>query len=315
VNDFNTQDEPDRESVPPLVSILIPVHNRLDLTRACVASIFDTASASVPFEILVIDDGSTDGTAGYLDTLGPNVAVIQNETRKSFAEKINLAASVARGEFLCLLNNDTLVTSGWLEKLLAAVRNDPGIAVVGNLHLTPETGLINHAGMVFNAQGFPVHLYRGQPADFRPALVSQEFQTVTAACWLVAKRIFLDLGGFDPVFKNSFEDVDFCLRARQGGYKIFYAADSVIYHHGLSTPGRTDHEQANAEYFQSKWGGSIVPDLDKYYAVLETSSPREASDIEERYSHVEKLSARHPLIASLLRAVIRLATSMAKRLN
>jgi len=168
---------------------------------------------------------------------------------------------------------------------------------------------------VFDTHGDPVHLYRGQPADFRPALISQEFQALTAACWLVKKRIFLELGGFDPVYKNSFEDVDFCLRARQKGHRIFYCADSVIYHHGLSTPGRTDHELANARYFKSRWGASIVPDLDKYYVVPVVPPLRVASDIEQRYSYIQNITSSHPLIASLLRTIVRLATSIAKHLQ
>ena len=197
--------------------------------------------------------------------------------------------------------------------------------------------------MVFNSRGCPLHLYRGQPANFWPALLSQEFQTLTAACWLIAKRTFLELGGFDPVFRNGWEDVDFCLRARQKGYKIFYQAESVIYHHGRSTPGRKDYEKANFEYFQCKWRSAIVPDLDEFYQVrkpepkLEPQSepkpepqpelvsalepvpvtplPEELSHIERRYAEVERLHVRHPLIAGLLRALIRFATSVAKQIN
>ncbi len=306
----NEQPVPD-EAVAPVVSILIPVHNRLDRTRACLESIFANADSSPPFEILVLDDGSTDGTAAYLASLGSRVRMIQYSERKTFAEKINAAAPRARGEFLCLLNNDTLVTAGWLENLMARPRTDPRIAVVGNRHLTPETGLINHGGMVINARLCPVHLYRGQPADFGPALISREFQILTAACWLISKRTFLALGAFDPQFRNGFEDVDFCLRARQKGYKVFYAADSVIYHHGLSTPGRTDHETNNAENFKSKWGAAIFPDIEDFITDL---APGEVLSMKERISYVEKLRIRRPLIAGFLLAVIRLLTSVAKRL-
>jgi len=314
-NNVNAPDARGDDSRPeagrPRVSILIPVHNRLDLTRPCLDSVFATAEPSIPSEIIVIDDDSTDGTAAYLHSLGPRVRTIRNETRKCFADNMNMAAPLARGEYLCLLNNDTLVTAGWLQKLVAAARNDPAIAVVGNRHLTPGTNLIDHAGMVFDSRKRPVHLYRGLPADFRPALFSQEFQCVTAACWLVKKKIFLDLGGFDPEFKNSFEDIDFCLRAGQGGHKIFYVADSVIYHYGQSSPGRKDHETRNAQYFQRKWGAAIAPDLHRYYVL-----PPPAYDLHwiERFSRVEDLEGRRPLAASLLKTVIRAATGLAKRL-
>jgi O-antigen biosynthesis protein len=303
------------EVSPPIVTILIPVHDRLELTSACLDSIFATADPSVPFEIIVVDDGSTDGTDKYLESLGPRVRILQNESRKCFSEKMNMAAPLACGEYLCFLNNDTLVTNGWLKNLLTAARDNPTIGIVGNRHLTPGTDLINHAGMVFDSHGYPMHLYLGQPADFRHALISQEFQILTAACWLLKKRTFLEAGGFDPAFKNGWEDVDFCLRARRDGWKVFYAANSVIYHHGLSTMGRKDHETANAEYFKSRWGASIVPDLDNYYVVPPPPAPRIPSDIETRYSHVKTLQARHPLTASILRAIIRFATGVAKRLN
>jgi GT2 family glycosyltransferase len=312
------------------VSILIPVHNGLAFTRACLESIAATDDVSLVEEILVLDDGSDDGTAEYLDALGGRVRRISSETRQTFAEKINRAAPLARSEYLCLLNNDTTVTPGWLRSLLAAARDDPGAAIIGNRQLVPKTGLIDHAGVVFSSRGFPMHLYRGQPADFWPAQISQEFQVVTAACWLVTKRTFLELGGFDPVFRNGWEDVDFCLRARQKGLRVFYTAESVIYHHVSSTPGRTDHEMANVEYFQCKWAGTIVSDLDKFFFVPKPepkpqppptpspaagAAPAGPSHMEKRYWEVERLHARHPLIASFLRSIIRSATSAAKLLN
>jgi GT2 family glycosyltransferase len=251
-------------SAAPCVSIIIPVHNRLDLTRACLDSVFANADASVPFEVLVVDDCSTDATPEYLASRAPRVRTIRNEERRSFGHSNNRAALLAQGEYLCLLNNDTLVTPGWLTRLVAAVRRDPTIGVVGNRHLTPGTGLINHAGMVFDGQRNPVHLYPGKPADFPAAMVSREFQIVTAACWLVPKSLFLELDGFDADFRNGYEDVDFCLRVRAHGRKVFYAADSVIYHYGQSSPGRTDSEAANALYFRRKWGAHIASDLDDY---------------------------------------------------
>ena len=295
----------------PSVSILVPVHNRLDLTKACLESVFETAEKSVPFEIIVIDDKSVDGTVEYLQSLGARVRTIRNSTRKCFAENVNSAVPLAKGEYLCLLNNDTLVTAGWLQKLLAAARSDPAIAVVGNRHLSPGTNLIDHAGMVFDSRKRPVHLYRGQPADFRPAQFSQEFQCVTAACWLVRKNIFLELGGFDAEFKNGCEDIDFCLRAGRAGHKIFYAADSVIYHYGQSTPGRKDHETSNSRYFEKKWGDSIASDLHHYYVL---PPPAYDAHWSERFARLEDLEHRRPLAASLIKTVIRAATSLARRL-
>lgn len=255
---------PDPASPAPLVSVLIPVCNRVELTQACLGSLFACDDPTIPTEILVIDDASTDGTAAYLDGLGNRIHGLRNGSRHGFGRNMNRAASLARGEFLCLLNNDTEVTQGWLAAMLAAARRDPRIGVVGNRHLTPGSGSINHAGMVFDDEGRPIHLYAGRPADFPPARLSREFQVLTAACWLVPRTLFLELGGFDPAFRNGYEDVDFCLRAREHGRTVFYVGNSVIYHHGLASPGRTDHEEANAAYFREKWRDRIVPDLQAY---------------------------------------------------
>jgi GT2 family glycosyltransferase len=253
-------------SAPPAVSLLIPVHNGLEFTRACLASLFAHADPDIATEILVIDDCSDDGTDAYLRSLGDAIRFVRNDSRGCFGHNINRAAPAAQGEFLLLLNNDTVVTLGWLGHMLSAALRDPLIGVVGNCQLYPGTRTINHAGMAFDAQRHPVHLYAHRPADFSPARVSREFQSVTGACWLVRRTLFLELDGFDPHFRNGWEDVDFCLRVRERGYKVWYAADSVIYHHLGASAGRFDCEAANERYFADKWHGRIVPDLNDYLA-------------------------------------------------
>lgn len=148
-----------------------------------------------------------------------------------------------------------------MRPLLDAALCDLRIGVVGNRHLYPETGTINHAGVAFDDHGRPVHLYPDKPADFPPANVSRDVQAVTGACWLVPRAVFERLGGFDPQFRNGHEDIDFCLRAAEQGYKICYVAESVIYHHIGSSSGRFDNESENERYFSSKWQGRITPDL------------------------------------------------------
>jgi GT2 family glycosyltransferase len=251
-------------SDPPCVSLLIPVHNRIDLTRPCLDSVFAHSDPAIPTEILIVDDCSSDGTADYLDSLGDRVRVLRNATRQCFGYNMNAAAALAGGEYLALLNNDTIVTEGWLARMLAAIRRDASIGVVGNRQLTPGSNRINHAGMVIDEHGRPIHLYPGKPRHFRPATVSREFQVVTGACWLVPRALFLELGGFDPAFRNGCEDVDFCLRVRAHGRKVWYAADSIIYHYGASSPGRTENDAANERYLAEKWHGRITPDLHDY---------------------------------------------------
>jgi hypothetical protein len=246
------------------VSILIAAYNRIELTRACLDSIFAEADPGMTVEVIVTDDCSSDGTDAFLKSLGQEVRVISNGVRRSFGENMNRAAYEARGEYLCLLNNDAVVTPGWLARLLDAARKDPAVGVLGNLHITPATGKIDHAGMVFDREYNALHLYRGMDSSYRPAHLTREFQMVTGACWLVPRTLFLRMDGFDPIFKNGCEDTDFCLRLPLLDRKVLYVGDSVIYHHGASSPGRMDHEEANLNYFYSKWRGRIRPDLDDY---------------------------------------------------
>jgi GT2 family glycosyltransferase len=248
------------------VSILVPVHNRCDLTRACFDSLAAHDDPAVSTELIAIDDCSTDETPEYLHSLGNRVRAVRNDVRQCFGQNMNRAARLARGKYLCLLNNDTYVTPGWLTALVDAAERDPSVGVVGNKHLFPGTGKLNHAGMVFDDNGHPWHLYPGLDPDLPAANVSREFQIVTAACWLVPRELFLALGGFDEQFHNGFEDVDFCLRVRQQHRKVYYCAASTIYHYGQSSPGRTDNDKANWEYFKKKWAGRVVPDMHLYQA-------------------------------------------------
>jgi O-antigen biosynthesis protein len=243
-----------------VVSLIIPVHNRVELTRACLDSVFANTEPSARLEIMIVDDCSTDATASYLTSLGDKVLVIRNEARGSFGANTNKAAEAASGEYLLILNNDTIVTNNWLKPLLKIAETHKDAAVVGNCQLYASSGLINHAGMVFNDRGRPVHLYDGMPADFPAARTSRTLQAVTGACWLVPRKIFHELGGFDPMFRNGYEDVDFCLRAQKHGYTIWYAADSVIYHHVSSSAGRHDHEEKNATLFAARWQRDVIRD-------------------------------------------------------
>lgn len=248
----------------PLISIIIPVHNRLDLTSDCLNSISKWDDRKFDYEIILVDDASTDQTVEWVSKNHPAVRVIKNQERKSFAQNMNIASRLARGEFLCLLNNDTIVLRDWLRPLVEALQTDPNVAVAGNRQITPGTDKINHGGMAFDHGGEPLHIYVNKPRDYPNALDTREFQALTAACWLVPAKIFSQLNGFDENFKNGYEDVDFCLRARQLGLKVLYVGKSVIYHYGQSTPGRKTNDSNNSRYFHQKWRGHLIPDIHRY---------------------------------------------------
>lgn len=289
-------------------------------TNACLESL--SATAHLPIEVLVL-------TKEKRQANNPAILPLRViETTSSFASAMNTGLAHATGEFVCFLDGNAIVMTGWLEKLLTAMQSDGKRAVAGNLHLDPETQQIEHAGFALDTRGRPVPLYRGQPRDFWPALVDQEFQMVSPACWLVRRDIFLAQGGFDTRLGRGWEALDFCLRARAQGYRISYVAESVILLRSDAEQGIYDAQ--TSEVFLAKWGKVLVDDTESFYPrpelpLLSATAPESflpfpsamatPSHIERRYAHVEHLQHRHPLIASILRTVIRGATSLAKSIN
>lgn len=258
------------------VSILIPVHNCVDLTAACLASLRKTLPADgISWEVLVYDDASTDGTPGLLERESSWVKTVRDSARGSFSVNMNRLARDARGRHLVMLNNDTLLRDGWLEELLAVAKQHPEAGIVGNLHVFPEDPdrvspgrcTINHAGVVFDADLHGRHLYEGLPETdpdaSGPAGATREMQAVSAACWLVDAAHWRALGGFDEAYVNGHEDIDACLRTREMGREVWYAGKSVIEHHGSSTPGRFDKIDENHERFIGRWGRTIEADLER----------------------------------------------------
>lgn len=239
----------------PAVSIIIPVFNLLPLTRNCLDALTRTIR-HIPHEILLVDDGSTDGTREFIASLSsPHHRVFLNTTRQGYAANNNLAAREARAPLLVLLNNDTVPRPGWLELLLKARPRIPDIGVLGNVQWSPRTRLYDHMGIVFSPEGEPLHY--GKYFPFRPHQGLTEWGAVTAACWLVSRDDFLALGGFDETFRNGCEDVDFCLRLAAKNRRHFVCNESVIDHFVSSSPDRHDHDLKNRELLKQRWAATL----------------------------------------------------------
>ncbi|MEW6248547.1 MAG: glycosyltransferase [Nitrospirota bacterium] len=234
-------------------SIIIPVWNKVELTRRCLEALATTPDEP-RWEVIIVDNGSTDGTSALLAELGGDVRIIRNDENLGFAKACNQGAKAARGRYLVFLNNDTIPQSGWLEALVREVEEHADVAVVGSKLLYPD-GTIQHAGVAFSHVWFtPYHLYQGCPADLPAVNRRREFQAVTAACMLVRREVFDEVGGFDEGYRNGFEDVDLCLKVRERGWKIVYQPKSVLYHLESQTPGRKAHDADNSRLFLTRWG-------------------------------------------------------------
>jgi GT2 family glycosyltransferase/Flp pilus assembly protein TadD len=234
-------------------SIIIPTWNKVELTSQCLTALA-SSTTDISFEVIVVDNGSTDGTPEFLRSLGGDVQLILNKDNLGFAKACNQGARAARGKYLVFLNNDTIPQPGWLSSLVSEVDFHPEVGIVGSKLLYPD-GMVQHAGVVRDSQHLlPYHIYKSFAGDHPAVNQRREFQIVTAACLLIRRALFERVGGFDEAYVNGFEDADLCLKVREQGHVVVYQPRSVVVHLESQTPGRKAHDKANAARFLDRWG-------------------------------------------------------------
>lgn len=247
-------------------SIVIPVFNKADLTAHCLRTLRATLHGAGDGEVIVVDNGSADHTAAVLQEF-PWVRLIRNETNRGFAVACNQGAAAALGRYVVHLNNDTEAKPGWLAAMIAAA-GEPGVGVVGAKLLFPDNSL-QHAGVYtvplrMGQIGFSAYHYLNEAAP--NALTIRDMQIVTAACMLTERKLFQELGGFDPVFWNGNEDVDFCLRARAAGYRVVYSPAAVLTHfESQSGVQRTRRVSSNLGIMGERWRGKVRYDQNEIH--------------------------------------------------
>jgi O-antigen biosynthesis protein len=269
------------------VSFIIPLFNNLPLTRACVESLQATLPAGLAHEIILVDDGSTDGTREWLATLTPPFRVILNERNLGYAAANNRGAALAHGKFLALLNNDLILTPHWLEPMLGAHRLLLWRAgLVGNIQFDARTGAVDHVGILVDHRGKPEHDRMSPSSWSRFFAPVRRVPAVTAACVLLKRSLWVQLGGFDESYINGCEDVDLCFRARAAGRINAVALRSVVRHHVSASPGRKLHDEENSYRLARRWRRELVaaatePLRDWCFAYLEgvLPEPRDADRV------------------------------------
>ena len=238
----------------PTVSIVIPVFNRVDLTRNCLAAVH--AKTTGNFEIIVVDNASSDGTGEFLrqqEKIGA-IRLITNTVNGGFSRACNQGAEAARSPLVLFLNNDTVVTPGWAEAMIQAASR-PKVGIVGAKLLYADNR-IQHAGIGF-INGIPDHPFRFASPDAPAVNQFRELDMVTAACLLIHRDLFLQLAGFDESYRNGVEDIDLCVRVRALNFKVVYEPKAVVYHLEGQSAGRFDHVNENLRIFFERWGKSF----------------------------------------------------------
>lgn len=245
------------------VSIVVPVFNRLEFTRRCIEAIVQHTEDDP--ELIVVDNGSTDGTDAYLEQCGDSVVTVTQQENRGFACACNQGAAVATGKYLLFLNNDTRVTSHWLSPLVTTLADD-SVGMVGSRLVYPDGG-IQHAGVIVvqrrdEGRLFFDHVFRHVDAQASCVLTPCEFQAVTGACILVRREEFLGLGGFDEAYWNGVEDIDFCLRLRETGKRVVYQPASLVVHdESQSGAERFSGTDQNNQRFARKWRRKLSADF------------------------------------------------------
>ena len=249
----------------PRVTVIVPTKDAPQHLARCLESIF-SRSTYPSFDVLLVDNGTTDPTARRLFERYP-VDVLPFDEPFNFSRVNNLGAAHADGDLVVFLNNDTEVqTPGWLEEMVSLADRD-GVGAVGPILRYPN-GSVQHAGVVLGLRGTADHVMRGFPsgADGYAGTLSctREVSAVTAACLLMRRDLFLELGGFDEHFATHYQDVDLCLRIGRSGRRVLCTPRVVLRHRESATRGDY-YDQLDRALLLDAWGETIA-DGDPYYS-------------------------------------------------
>ena len=246
----------------PLISIIIPNKDQVESLDKCLRSI--EKSSYKNYEIIIVENNSTeDETFAYYKKIeSDKIRIVYWSDEFNYSAINNFGVKHARGDYLLLLNNDVeVIATDWLEELTAnCQRKDVGI-VGARLYYPDDT--IQHAGIVIGIGGVAGALFVGMPRMFtgylHKAAIQQDLSAVTAACMMVKRSVYEELGGLEEELKVAFNDVDFCLRAIEKGYLVVYDPNVELYHFESKSRGTEDSKekirrfQNEIEYMRSHW--------------------------------------------------------------
>ena len=258
----------------PAVTVIVPTRDRGALLRRCLTSLRER-SAYPRLQFVVVDNQSTDrATLAYLAELAaePDVTVVRYDAPFNFSAINNVGARHARGDVLAMINNDVeAISSGWLEEMVSQACR-PDIGAVGAMLYYPND-TIQHAGVILGlgTSGIGAHAYafrpRGYVGQIGRAVLTQNVSAVTAACLVLRRQVFEEVGGFDEAqLKIAYNDLDLCLRIRGRGYRNLWTPHAEFYHRESAsrghedTPAKRQRFRQEIEYMRRRWGGALQQD-------------------------------------------------------
>lgn len=230
----------------PLVSILIPNKDHTDDLDVCLNSFFERADYQ-NYEFIIIENNSVlPETFAYYEKIEKehdNVKVVYWEAGFNYSAINNFGFKFAKGDYIMLLNNDVeLITPDIFQSMLGFCMR-PEVGIVG-AKLLYNDHTVQHAGVLVGAGGLADHVFKGihedDPGYMGRAISSQDVSAVTAACLLVKRSVYEEVGGLEEEFQVAFNDVDFCLKVRKAGYLIVYDADVKLFHYESKSRGMED---------------------------------------------------------------------------
>ena len=259
------------------VSIIIPTRDHAEDLERCLSSIFAKSSYR-NFEVVVLDNGSVENDTAVCfakwQALEPErVKIVPHDVPFNYSEINNYAVQQSSGEIVLLLNNDTeVIARDWIEAMLEQAQR-PAVGCVG-AKLLYEDDTIQHAGVVMRIGGVAGHSHRfydrDAPGYFHVIKTINNYSAVTAACLMVRREIWDRMGGLDEQLTVAFNDVDFCLRVREAGYRNVYVPHAELYHYESKSRGYDDtplkiaRSIGEQQFMQARW--NVASTDDPYYS-------------------------------------------------
>ena len=280
----------------PAVSVLIPVYNQLDYTLQCLQSIADNPPG-VPIEVVVADDCSNDATEEVLAGI-KGLRVVRHPENLKFLLSVNRAVDFCRGDYIFLLNNDTVVKPGWLDTLVQVFDEKPDAGIVGSKLVYPD-GRLQEAGGIVWQDGSAWNFGRMQDAEAPEYNYLRETDYISGAAIMFPRQLFLDLGKFDEQLVPAYyEDTDLAFKMREAGRKVYYQPESEVVHfegisHGTDeTAGLKQYQVANFEKFEAKWRHVLTdhfPNAEQVFVARERAQARTTVLVIDHYvPHFDK---------------------------